>query len=147
MDLLRRGRNIGLAFAFRHQTKVRFLFVGAINTAVGLAVFPALYFLTASLNLHYLFILVISHFFCINFSYLTNKFLVFKTTGNYFNELTKFLSFHLFFFLANLATLPVLVELWGMDPVWAQTLLTLLVIVTSYFWHSRFTFTSFKLPL
>jgi putative flippase GtrA len=146
MDLWRRGRNICLDFAILHQTKVRFLLAGALNTAIGLAVFPVLYLLTDPLKLHYLVILIMSQILCVTFSYLTNKFLVFKTSGNYLNEFGKFLSFHLFYFLANLAALPVLVELWGMDPVWAQTLFAVLVIVTSYFWHSRFTFTSFKVP-
>jgi putative flippase GtrA len=146
MELWQRVLDISLAFAIRHQTKVRFLFAGVLNTAIGLAIFPLLYFLTAPLKLHYLVVLVMSQFFCVKFSYLTNKYFVFKTSGNHLNELGKFLSFHLFFFLANLATLPALVEFWGMDPVWAQTLFTLLVIVTSYFWHSRFTFTSLKEP-
>jgi putative flippase GtrA len=146
MDLWRRGRNIGIAFAIQHKTKVRFLFAGALNTAIGLAVFPALYLITDPLKLHYLVILIMSQILCVAFSYLTNKFLVFKTSGNYLNEFGKFLSFHMFYFLANLAALPAMVELWGMDPVWAQTLFAVLVIVTSYFWHSRFTFTSFKVP-
>ena len=144
MELWQRGLDISLAFAIRHQTKVRFLFAGALNTAIGLAVFPILYFSTAPLKLHYLVILVISQILCVAFSYLTNKFLVFRTSGNYLNEFGKFLSFHLFYFLANLAALPALVELWGLDPVWAQTLFAVLVIITSYFWHSRFTFSSFK---
>lgn len=128
----------------RHQTKVRFLMVGALNTAVGLAVYPALYFLAAPLELHYLTILVISQVVCVTFSFLTNKFLVFRTSGNYLQESGKFLTFHLSFFLVNLAALPALVELVGMSPVWAQTLFAVLVIATSYFWYSRITFSSIK---
>ena len=134
----------GRCLAGRHRTKVRFLLAGALNTALGLAVYPALYFLAAPLKFHYLTILVISQAVCVTFAFLTNKFLVFRTSGNYLRESGKFIMFHLVYFLVNLAALPFLVELAGMHPVLAQTLFAVLVIVTSYFWHSRITFSSAK---
>jgi putative flippase GtrA len=144
MGRWQRCLEIGRNLADRHQTKVRFLLAGALNTAIGLAVYPALYFLAAPLKLHYLTILVISQVVCVTFAFLTNKFLVFRTSGNYLRESGKFVTFHLSYFLVNLAALPALVELVGMHPVWAQTLFAVLVIVTSYFWHSRITFSSTK---
>lgn len=134
----------GRSLADQHQTKVRFLLAGALNTAIGLAVYPALYFLAAPLKLHYLTILAISQVVCVTFAFLTNKFIVFRTSGNYLRESGKFLTFHLSYFLVNLAALPALVEFAGMNPVWGQTLFAVLVIVTSYFWHSRITFSSTK---
>lgn len=134
----------GRCLTDKHQTKIRYLLAGALNTAIGLAVFPALYFLAAPLKLHYLIILTISQVLCITFAYLSNKFFVFKTSGNYLRETGKFLTFHLSYFLVNLAALPALVEFAGMNPVWAQTLFAVLIIVTSYFWHSRITFSSSK---
>lgn len=142
MTLWRSCLDTGLGLANRHETKVRFLLAGALNTAIGLAVYPALYFLAAPLKLHYLVILTISQVICITFAFLTNKFLVFQTSGNYLRESGKFLTFHLSYFLVNLVALPALVELVGMNPVWAQTLFAVLVIVTSYFWHSRITFST-----
>lgn len=136
--------DIGLGFVSRHQTKVRFLLAGALNTVVGLAVYPGLYFLAAPLKLHYLTILAASQVVCVIFAFLTSKFLVFRTSGNYLKESGKFLVFHLSYFLVNLAALPALVELGDMNPVWGQTLFAVLVIVTSYFWHSRITFSSSK---
>lgn len=132
----------GLGQVNRHQTKIRFLLAGVLNTAVGIVVYPALYFLLAPLKLHYLTILTISQVLCITFSFLTNKFIVFRTSGNYLREFGKFILFHLSYFLVNLAALPVLVEFADMNPIWAQTLFALLVIITSYFWHSRITFFS-----
>lgn len=134
----------GQLLAVRHQTKIRFLLAGALNTAIGLGVFPALYFLAAPLKLHYLIIFTFSQVICISFAFLSNKFLVFRTEGNFLKESGKFLTFHLGLFLLNLAVLPSLVELAGMNPVWAQTLFAVLIIVTSYFWHSRITFSSSK---
>jgi len=140
MRLWRRNLDVGLSIIRRHETKVRFLLAGALNTAIGLAAYPTLYFFTEPLKFHYLSILTISQVACIAFSFLTNKFLVFRTSGNYLRESGKFMTFHLFYFLINLAALPALVEFAGMKPVWAQTLFAVLVIVTSYFWHSRVTF-------
>lgn len=132
----------GLGLVDRHQTKFRFLLAGVLNTAIGLMVYPALYFSLAPLKLHYLTILTISQVLCVTFAFLTNKFMVFRTSGNYLREFGKFVTFHLSYFLVNLAALPVLVEFAGMNPVWAQTLFAVLVIVTSYFWHSRITFST-----
>jgi putative flippase GtrA len=140
----RRGLNIVLGIASRHHTKIRFLIAGALNTTVGLSVYPIIYYFATPFGTHYLIIFVISQVLCITFSFVTNKFLVFQTSGNYLQEFAKFLTFHFLYFLANLAALPALVELAGMNPVWAQTLFAFLVIVTSYFWHSRYTFTSLK---
>ena len=134
----------GRCLVGRHQTKVRFLLAGAFNTVIGLAVYPALYFLAAPLKLHYLTILAVSQVVCVTVAFLTSKFLVFRTSGNYLKESGKFLTFHLSYFLVNLAALPALVEFAGMNPVWAQTLFAVLVIVSSYFWHSRITFSSSK---
>ncbi len=142
MMRLQRFIEMGYDLANRHQIKIRFLLTGLLNTTIGLIVYPVLYFLAAPLKLHYLTILVISQVLCITFAFLTNKFLVFRTSGNYLRESGKFVTFHLTYFLLNFAALPALVELLGMNPVWAQTLFALMVIVTSYFWHSRITFSS-----
>jgi len=131
----------------QHQTKARFLLAGALNTIMGLAIYPAVYFLAAPLKLHYLVIFAISQVICVTFAFLTNKFLVFRTSGNYLREFWKFISFHLTYFLINLAVLPTLVELGNMNPVWAQMLFAILIIISSYFWHSRITFRSPKVRL
>jgi putative flippase GtrA len=140
----RRLRDVYLALANQHREKIRFLLAGVLNTVIGLAVYPILYFAAGSFKLHYLVILTISQVICIAFAFLTNKFFVFKTSGNYVKEVGKFLTFHLAYFLVNLAALPALVELLGMTPVWAQTSFAVLVIISSYFWHSRITFSSKK---
>jgi len=124
----------------RHETKVRFLLAGALNTVFGLAAYPTFFFLLAPLKLPYMVVLGITQVICVAFSYLTNKFLVFRTAGNYLRESGKFVLFHLSYFLVNLVALPLLVEIVGMSPVWGQTLFAVAVIITSYFWHSNITF-------
>ncbi len=120
--------------------KLRFLMAGALNTVVGLAAYPILFWVLLPFKMHYLVILAITQVFCITFSFITNKLLVFKTAGNYLREYGKFIIFHLFYFGFNLIALPALVELAKLSPVWAQSFLAVFIIITSYFWHSRVTF-------
>jgi putative flippase GtrA len=132
----------GQLLAEQHETKIRFVLAGILNTTFGLGTFPVLYFMLAEFKLHYLVILTISQPICITFSYLTSKFLVFRTKGNYVVEFLKFITFYISYFAVNLLTLPMLVELLHFNPVIAQSLYALLVIASSYFWHSRITFLS-----
>jgi putative flippase GtrA len=132
----------GAEFAQRHGQKVRYLLAGGLNTAVGLAAYPALYFLLAPLGVHYLGVLGASQVFCIGFAYLTNKFLVFKTKGNYARETSRFVAFHAAYFVLNLLVLGFLVERLDIPPVWAQMGFAVLVIITSYLWHSKITFST-----
>ncbi len=123
-----------------NETKVRFLVTGVLNSLFGLIMFPFFFYLLEEYKLHYLIILTISQFVCIIFAYLTNKFLVFKTKGNYIAEFFKFITFHLSHFIINLLALPILVEFFKLQPVVAQVFFAIMVIISSYFWQSRITF-------
>jgi putative flippase GtrA len=124
----------------QQSKKMRFLIAGGVNTLVGLSVYPLLYLSLEPLDFDYLKILIISQLICITFSFVTNKYFVFKTQGNIHAEYTKFFVFHVFYFLLNLICLPVLVEVLEMNPIIAQTLFSVFIIVTSYFWHNFVTF-------
>jgi putative flippase GtrA len=130
----------------RNHTKIRFILAGGINTLVGISIYPMLFFIAAPLKLHYITILIICQLLCVIIAFLTNKLMVFRTSGNYIREFVKFASFHLTYFAVNLVTLPILVELVCIKPVLAQTMLASFVIITSYFWHSQITFSSQKAP-
>ncbi len=123
-----------------HETKVRFLAAGGLNTAFGLAIFPILMWTLGPRGLHYMVALIISQITSILLAYTTQKFLVFRTRGNYIVEFGKFAIFYLSYCLVNLAVLPLLVEIGRINPIVAQFCFSLLIIVTSYFWHSRVTF-------
>jgi len=129
-----------LKLARQHETKLRFIVAGGLNTLFGLAAFPVLMWTFASMSAHYLIILTIAQIFSVSFSFLTNKFLVFRTSGNYLAEFGKFVTFHAAYFVANLVALPIMVELLGVPPIWGQFAFAAGVIVSSYFWHSRITF-------
>jgi putative flippase GtrA len=123
-----------------HETKARFVAAGAVNTVVGLAIFPVLMWTLGPRGLHYMAALVISSVVSVMFAYLTQKVLVFRTKGKYISEIGKFVLFYLSYFVVNLGALPFLVEIVHIRPIIAQFFLSLGVIVTSYFWHSRITF-------
>lgn len=129
-----------LKFARQHETKLRFLAAGFLNTLFGLAAFPFLMSTFVGAETHYLVVLTMAQMLSLCFSFLTSKFLVFKTAGNYIAEFWKFSTFHAMHFVANLAALPVLVEMLGVPPVWGQFGFAVAVIVSSYFWQSRITF-------
>jgi len=124
--------------------KIRFLFVGGLNTLFGLALYPLLYFFLQNYKIHYLIIFIYTQVISISFSYITNKFLVFRTQKNYFAEFLKFSAFYMIFFIINLIFLPTVVELFHINPVIGQTIFSFLIIISSYFWHSQITFSSNK---
>lgn len=142
---LRRKKKINDLIADRNRElkkKFRFLIAGGLNTLVGLGMFPLLFIALEKYNLHYTIILAISQIFCITFSYSTNKIIVFKTKGNYMKEYVRFILFHGVYFVVNLVALPAMVEIGRMSPMVSQLIFSVIVIVTSYAWHSRITFKS-----
>jgi putative flippase GtrA len=123
-----------------NSIKIKFIIIGGFNTIVGLATFPILYLLLAHWSLHYLSILIISQFICINISFVMNKRFVFDTRGQYLYEYLKFLPFHLGTAVLNLICLPILVEFLFINPMIAQLIFSGVVIISSYVWYSKIVF-------
>lgn len=123
-----------------HETKLRFLVAGGLNTVFGLSIYPALMWTLGPMGWNYIEVLILCQVVSVCFAYGTNKLLVFKTSGNYLAEFLKFSSFYVVNFVVNIAALPLLVELLHLSPVVAQTIFVIIVVCTSYLWHSRFTF-------
>ena len=127
-------------FVRKHETKVRFVLTGGINTALGVALFPSLFVLLAPFHIHYMYILVASIAICVVFAFITNKFFVFRTSGNYLQEFGRFVLFHISHFALSLVAVPLLVEVAGISPMIAQPFFAVAIVITSYFWHRRVTF-------
>lgn len=119
---------------------LRFLAAGAANTAFGLAIYPLLLWSTPVLRTHYLGALGIAQAISLCFAFATYKLGVFRTRGNFVREFGAFSSFYLVNYAANWAVLPLLVEVAHLPPVLAQLGFTAMLIVGSYFWHSRVSF-------
>jgi putative flippase GtrA len=122
------------------EKKLRFLLIGGVNTLFGISTFSILYYLLQNSHIHYLIILFIAQLIAINFSYFSNKFLVFQTEGNFVNEYPKFFFYQILVFLLNLGPFAALVEISGIHPVIVQVILTCLMILISYIWYNRYTF-------
>lgn len=130
----------------KHETKVRFVLTGGINTALGIALFPLLFLSLAPFKIHYMYILVASMVICVVFAFLTNKFFVFRTSGNYVHEFGRFILFHISHFLLSLIAVPLLVEFARISPMVAQPFFALAIVITSFFWHQHITFVPKRHP-
>lgn len=125
------------------KEKFRFIVVGGFNTLIGLGLYPFLYFILGSGNgpIGYLQLLVISQIICVSISYLGNKYLVFRVKKTSVYEYGRFWFYHLIILGINLLALPLIVQGFSVNPMIAQTLFSVMVIITSYLWHSKITFT------
>lgn len=124
----------------RHEKKVRFLIAGGINTAVGLSTYPIVYILLKPFGIGYIKALFLASIISVSFSFFTSKYYVFKTKGNIKKEYTKFFMFYSFYLALNVICLPFMVEVLKLTPIIAQTLFSIAIIITSYFWHNFITF-------
>jgi putative flippase GtrA len=122
----------------------RYLVAAGFNTAFGLAIYPALLLVFPSLRIHYMAALFIAQGLSLAFAYSSYKLGVFQTRGRYARELTAFLSFYGANYAANWIALPALVELAHIGPIVAQLIFSAVIMITSYFWHSRVTFRGAK---
>jgi putative flippase GtrA len=132
---------------------VRYLLVGAGNTLFAFGCYAGL---TALLTPHiphaYIFASVPSNVLNITFSYLSYKWLIFKTRGNYLREWVKCIAVYSGASLFGVAVLPVLVFLirrltpmYASAPYLAGAILAAATVVASFTGHKNFTFRPAKL--
>jgi putative flippase GtrA len=128
-------------FLKKHKEKINYFIVGMWNTIFGYFVFAALYYLLNK-NIHYLFLLIISNILSITNAYIGYKTFVFKTKGNYLNEYLRFYLVYGAMLILNLIFLPVLVEIFRVNPVIAQGMFVFVSFIGSYIGHKYFSFRS-----
>lgn len=114
-----------------------------VNTAFGVAIYPILLWTFPWLQKRYMVGLGIAQAISIIFAFVNYKHMVFKTSGNSKSEFIRFFAFYLINFGSNWIALPFLVEIMKINPIIAQTIFVIIIMVTSYFWHNRITFKSF----
>jgi putative flippase GtrA len=126
--------------AAKAERPIRFLIAGGANTAFGLAIYPALLWSVPWFEQHYMIALLIAQAVSLCFAFTTYKLGVFRTRGNLVREFATFCSFYLANYAANWVALPLLVEVARVPPILAQIGFTVVLVLGSYFWHSRVTF-------
>lgn len=118
--------------------KIRFLLVGALNTALGYGLFAlALLLLGESL---YIPAYVIAYALSILAGFTLQRTIVFRVRGDLWKDLLRYASVQLTSFLVNLVLLPLLVEVFGLSALIAQGIILVLTLVGTYFAHRHFSF-------
>ena len=120
----------------------KYIYVGVWNTIFSLAIFQILIYFCP--DLHYQVILFIT-FLISNFqSHFTQRKIVWKSKKNYFIEFTQFLSGSVFSYMINVAALAILTQVTTFKLMHIQFLITICLLVFSYFLHSKIIFGSRK---
>jgi putative flippase GtrA len=119
--------------------KIRYLLAGMWNTLFGYCVSVALYYALTK-HLHLIFILVIANICAITMSFLTHKYFVFKTKGDWWSEYIRSYLVYGSTALFGIVLLWITVDYLGVPFWFAQALIILLAVIGSYLGHKHFTF-------
>lgn len=125
--------------AFKRQ-EFRFLVVGASNTIWGILSYPIYYWILHPLGLNYIVVLLVTYLLNGMISFTTQKYLVFRTKGKHLKEFWKFFLLQASILAINLAVLPLAVQKLELNPIIAQTLFLIVVIISSFLFHKYVTF-------
>lgn len=117
----------------------RYVLVGIYNTAVGYAIFVALFWLLESWA-HYLPIAVASHVVSVTHSFIMHRRFVFRSQADWLPELVRFHISSIAVFLFSAAILVLLVEGAGLGPLPAQAVALAVSVAASYFLHLGYSF-------
>lgn len=122
--------------------RIVFLVVGGINTVVGFGWFVLFEFLVGSRlgEFGYMVTLLLAHVASVLCAFVLYRRFVFRVRGNVLVDLARFESVNLVSLGINLVTLPLLVQLAGLQPIVAQALIVFITTLVSWFGHKYFSF-------
>lgn len=128
-------------YAIIADQRVRFLLVGGINTGLGYALFVVLdLFIFHKIPFGYLGSLIGSSAVAIVIAFILYRRFVFKVTGRVWSDFAKFVTVYLLAIGINFFSLPLLVELLGLNSLVAQALIIVVTTMISFLGHRRFSF-------
>ncbi len=116
--------------------KIRFLFVGGLNTAVGYGTYALVIFLGA----HYFIAQFIGSVVGVTHSYLWNKYFTFRVLKKSFSEAARFVLVYVVAYLFNMLLLYVTIDRFGMSPYIAGIVSLIFTTILSYIGHKKFSF-------
>jgi putative flippase GtrA len=140
-DVGRSGR-VGISRIRNHwysSERLRFLVVGAYNTAFGYGSFVLLYLLLGR-SLHYLALLAISHVLSVTNAFAAHRWLTFKTHGSFWMQYFRFNLSNLGMIVLNMVLTAGLVEGLSWHPLAASAVTIPVTIVVSYVVHRAYSF-------
>ncbi|MFH1871216.1 MAG: GtrA family protein [Pseudomonadota bacterium] len=119
--------------------KIRFLVVGAYNTAFGYAAFAGLY-LWFKESLHYLILVAVAHLFAVVNAFLTQRRIVFNDRSPMLAAFLRFNVATTLSLLLSLTGMALLVDGIGINPLIGQAIVTILSVIGIYVLHRHYTF-------
>lgn len=118
------------------RREVRFLIVGAINTAVGYGAYA--FFL--SIDLNYLIAVTLSTIVGVANSYVWNRYFTFNSRGKAISELARFSLVYLVSYCISMIFLYLVVGVFGLNAYIAGGVNLILTTLISWFGHKNFSF-------
>ena len=131
----------------KHKIKIRFLLVGVWNTLFGFGLFVVLYFLFKKIfkldYFAYTSSQILSTILAIINAYICHKFFTYQSKAKgrkMIFEFFRFTTTYVVVFFLGLIVMPFLVEILKLNPIVANLLFNIVVISSSYFGHTYFSF-------
>lgn len=121
--------------------RVRFLIIGAINTAVGYGLFAA-FQVSIGGTIGYLGSLYASYAIAIVFAFVLHRRFTFQiaNTDNVFVDFLRFSSVYAVSLAMNTVALPMALRFTNLNPLGAQAIIVVALTVLTYFAHKLFSF-------
>lgn len=126
-------------FIVRHKQKITYFITGAWNTLFGYGSFVLLYGMLSQ-KINYTIILTLSYILSITNAYIGYKLFVFKTKGGFLREYLRFYVVYGGAYVVNIVLFPVLTVYMGINPYFAQVIITFFIVVFSYISHKNYSF-------
>jgi putative flippase GtrA len=121
--------------------------VGIWNTIFGYLLFVGIdtlfSYIFAKRYVAYMSAAIIANVIAIINAYISHKYVTFKSRvrgSGIIKEFARFFSSYLFSFILGLILLPLIVEMFHIDPKIAAALILIVTVIISYLSHSRFSF-------
>lgn len=131
----------------KHKIKIKFLIVGGWNTIFGFLAFVLLYKLTSKIfkvnYFAYTSAQILGTILAIINAYVLHKYITFESKAkgrNMIIEFFKFSTTYIVLFIISLVLMPFFIEVIKIRPIPSSICMNIIVITTSYFGHSRFSF-------
>lgn len=121
------------------EQRIRYVIAAGWNTLFGFALFVGAYALLHD-EIHYLVLLVIAQIVATLNAFASYRWFVFRVRGHFLRDLIRFSGIYVVMLAANLAALPLMVEVAALPVLVAQAVLLAGTIVGGYLLHGRFSF-------
>lgn len=119
-----------------HDQRIRFLFVGGINTAVGYGTYALLVFC----GILYFYANIISTIIGVTCSYFLNKYFTFQKRKKSYSEMVRFITVYLVSFLLGNILLYLFIGIMKLSPYFVGLINLLFTSLISWFGHKYYSF-------